>query len=61
MSGQVVMELPDAILCVICLQPIVNPEMWHPQHVPGCVKIAGCDCDMYAHAECCPMCKAVTK
>jgi len=27
MSGQIVMELPAPILCVICLRPIVNPEI----------------------------------
>ena len=62
MNDQIVMELAEFILCQVCTGPIGDISKMHLLHRAGCVpnSIAGCDCDMYAHAECCPNCKVVT-
>lgn len=54
------------LMCVICQLEIVDVATAHMLHESSCLPenrsmIAGCDCDIYAHAECCPVCKSETK
>lgn len=43
--------------CDVCGKPLLEPGAAHAYHADGCY-IEECDCDLWAHPECCPLCNA---
>ena len=57
------LKSPDEpMVCFVCNKPIERENGdfdAHWCHEPDCKRDDVCDCDLYAHPECCPVCRRI--